>query len=358
MIIAKPLKDREPNEIRTILEQLDLETKCVESWMRLHKYACDQHPPLGISALAHRTRISSSTLSEGFSGIYRGDMHAVAERIDQFFWRLEQIDLYGGLRQFVITDLSRSLCSVFDKARITRRVHFIQSPEQLGKTRTAIEYTSLNNTGRTIYVKLAGGSKSGCGDFIWALAQALEIPYSLKMREKRIRIKEVLQTCDLIIIDEAHLSFTWTLNAQAEFWDYIRTDVHDDGKRGLVFISTNSDMMKGLQNFRKRADYNVGQLIGRMRNQVMVIDPAEDILESDVRLLVTRYYKPSAPTLHKLHDLCTREGLGHFGLLDDIMNESWTRAKAKKKELCDDVVMATMQEILEELKERKSLYEK
>jgi DNA transposition AAA+ family ATPase len=351
-----PIKDRDPADIRKAMEAAGCEKKVLDVFLKLHDYACKQHPPLGISGLAHRTRIASSILSQCFSGNYSGDYYAIADRITHFFYLLEQQDLYGGLRQFVPTQIATGLWKVFDKTRITRRIQLVQSPEQLGKTRAAVQYCQDNNTGRTIYVKLAGGTKTGCGDFIWDLAEALSLPLHIKFREKRARIKQVLETCDLIIVDEAHLVWTWTDASAREFFDYLRTDIHSDGKRGVVLIATNSDMLKGLNSFRRRAGYNIGQLVGRMRNQVQVIDPAEDIIEADVRLLVERYYRPTADAVRRLHKICTSEQLGHFGLLDDILNESWTRAKAKKRSLCDDVVLATAGEILDELKERKDLY--
>ena len=206
-------------------------------------------------------------------------------------------------------------------------------------------------------MKLAGGTRNGCGDFVWDLAEALGIPYSIKLREKRIRIKQALESCDLVIIDEAHLVWTWSDRSTAEFFDYLRTDIFADGERGVVLVATNSDMVKGIQTFRKRSGYNVGQLLGRMRNEVMSIDPAEDILVEDVKLLVDRYYKAGAATVRKLHTIATREQLGHFGLLEDLINEAWTRAKARKQSLTDEIVDKTAEQIMAELKQRKELYE-
>jgi hypothetical protein len=350
-----PLKERSADDIRTTLKVKDLDEAVVKQFLALHKYA--QVHNLGLTALAHQSGIGSSILSQGFNGVYIGDYEAIAKRIETFFWRLEQKALYGGLRQFMETHLAKTLWRVYDKTRIIRRIQLVQGPEQCGKTRAAVEYAHRNNTGRTLYVRLAGGSKSGCGDFIWALADSLNIPYTIKLREKRLRIQHALEPCDLIHIDEAHLIFSWTDQAQREFWDYIRTDIFADGQRGVVFQATNSDMLKGIQDFRRRARYNVGQLLGRMHNDVIQIDPAEDITEDDVALLVGRYYKPGKATLRTLTALAQADQLGHFGLLDDVMTEAWTRAKARKKELCDDLVNTVVTEVRETLKTRKELYE-
>lgn len=350
---AVPLKDREPEAIRRAFE--GEEDAVIKSFLGLHEYARKNR--LGISSLGDQTGIPAGVLSQCFNHVYPGDYSAIAARIETFFWRLGQKELYGGLRQFVETRLAKTLWTVFEKARIIRRIQLIQSPEQLGKSRAALEYTHLNNSGRTCYAKLVGGSRHGAGDFIWMLAEQLGIPYSVKLREKRIRIKKALEACDLVIIDEAHLMWSWVDSSIREFLDYLRTDIFADGERGVVLIATNSDMMSDLSRFRKRAGYNVGQLLGRMRNEVISIDPVEDVLEEDVALLVGRYYKPGKEALRLLHNLATRDQLGHFGLIVDVMNEAWTRAKAKKRELTDEIVTATAKEIMAELKSRKSLYE-
>jgi DNA transposition AAA+ family ATPase len=348
-----PLKDREEADIRAALKERDEEV--VAAGIRLWAYARKEN--LGISPLAHQTGISTSALSGFINGSYVGDFNEVAARIGKFFWRLEQKEQYGDIRQFAETALAQALWALFEKTRIVRRIQIVQGPEQIGKTRAAVEYTQRNNHGRTVYTKLAGGTRSGCGDFIWGFAEAVGVPYTIKLREKRIRIKQAIETCDLVIIDEAHLAFTWSDSSQAEFWDYLRTDIFSDGDRGIVLMATNSEMLKGLQKWRARTRYNVGQLLGRMRNEVMTIDPAEDIIEADVRLLVKRYYDPGRAVINRLHDIATKDQLGHYGLILDIMNESWTKAKARKTKLTDDIVLKTSEDIMSTLKSRKDLYE-
>ena len=352
-LVGIPLKERSPDDIKRLFE--GEEEYIITQFVALHAYACKNH--LGLSRLGQRTNIPPGVLSECFNHIYKGDYFSLAERIEKFFWRLGQKELYGGLRQFVETRLAKTLWTVFEKVRIIRRIQVIRSPEQLGKTRAAQEYTARNNSGRTVYTQLAGGTHNGCGDFIWNLAEQLGVPYSAKMREKRIRIKSALEACDLVIIDEAHLVWSWADMSACDFWDYLRTDIFNNGERGVVLISTNSDMLDELARFKKRAHYNVGQLLGRMRNEVLTIDPVEDVVEEDVAALMARYYKPGKEAVRLLHSLAQREQLGHFGLVDDILNESWTRAKAKKRDLTDEVVIATAREIVEELKGRKQLYE-
>lgn len=349
-----PIKERTPENVRDALQNQDKET--IRAFLNLHKYATENH--LGLSALANETRIPSSILSACFNGLYdKGNYNRITERIQAFFWRLEQKALYGGLREFKTTRLAKTLWAAFDKTRVIRRIQIIQGPEQVGKTRAAKEYAARNNSGRTVMVSLSGGTRSGCGDFIWNTAAALDIPSTIKMRDKRLRIRRTLACCDLFMIDEAHIPFrAWTDSDIGMFLDYIRTDIFDNGARGVVMFVTNSDFLKNLQAWRKRHVYNIGQMLGRMRNETMKIDPAEDIIEDDVRMLVERYYKPGSRAIKSLHKLATREQLGHFGLLDDVMNEAWTTARSRKKALTDDIVISTIKQTMNTLKSREELY--
>lgn len=353
-----PLQEREPEQITAALAAAGVEPDDQKPFLDLFTYARTNH--LGISKLAAQTGISQTTLSQCYNGSYEGGNYVqIGDRIKTFFWRLEQKALFGGLREFVETRVTKVLWSVFEKVRVIRRIQIIQSEEQLGKTRSATEYTARNNSGRTVYVQLGGGSRSGCGDFIWGLADKLGIPYTLKMREKRSRIKATLESCDLVIIDEAHLIFSWALSAQREFWDYLRTDVFDNGARGVCLIATNCEVMDQLRQFRGAGRYNLGQLLGRMRNDPVMIEPVEDIVEDDIELLVARYYKTGKPgkrILALLTDVVRRPGLGHIGLLEDIMNEAWSKAKRRKKDLDDETVKEIVDETLTVLKAQKDLY--
>jgi len=115
-------------------------------------------------------------------------------------------------------------------------------------------------------------------------------------------------------------------------------------------------MLAGIQVWRRLARYNIGQLLGRMRNEILEIDPAEDITSADVRLLVERYYKPGARAIARLHSIACREQLGHYGLIEDIMNEAWTCAKSSKRALTDEIVIATAKATLKTLETRKDMY--
>lgn len=347
------IQDRTEEEIRAAVSSHGpkVEAAAVKLW----QYARQHH--LGVSRLAQAAGIPAGTMSQWFNGEYPGDSGAIAEKAEKFFWRLDQKEKYGAIRKFVETSLAQALWNVFEKARIVRRIQLVEGPEQVGKSRAAIEYQSRNNSGRTIYMSLSGGAKTA-SEFVWRLAEALGIDYSVKLAEKKLRIRKCLVACDLLIIDEAHLAFSWTDRALADWLDYLRTDIFDNGSRGIVLIATNTDMMQGLGAFKRRSRYNLGQTLGRLRNDPVRIDPAEDIVEADVEALAARYYKPGKAALRELTRVASLDQLGHFGLLEDILNESWTAAKARKKALDDTTVLDVTRRVLATLKTRKPLYER
>lgn len=347
---AIALKDRDEGMIRKALEAQTEEVQ--DAAVRLWEYARKEN--CGQTTLAHRMNISSSVISQFFNGTYAGNFENIAAHVATFFFRLEQQELYGGIRKFVDTSLSKALWTVAEKTRIIRRIQIIQGPEQVGKTRALDEYTHRNNSGRTIHVKVSGG-RAGLADFVNNLCSQVGIPYTIKTAEKRLRLRECLEICDLLIIDEMHLVRQWPDKAQRDFWDYLRTDLFDDGSRGVLLIYTNEDAIKRLAEFKRRSGYNVGQLLGRMRMEVLQIDPADDIAESDIRALTERYYKPGVNVVRRLYAMATREQLGHLGLVNDVLNEAWNTAKGRKDAMADDHVNRTIDRIMDTLKSRKEL---
>lgn len=338
-----PIKERTDDQVRQDLAGKDEDV--LQQFLRLRDYAHEKG--LGLSALAQQSAIPSSIISQGFNGTYPGDWSEVANRIDTFFWRLEQNRLYGGLREFVETNLTSALWAVFEKIRQVRRIQLVEGPEQCMKSRAAVEYAARNNSGRTVYLEVPGGTNSA-SEFIWALADRLGIPYSVKLSEKRLRIRHALAACDLLIIDEAHIIFEeWRADAIAHWFNYLRTDLFANGSRGVVLIATNTDLMASINTWRRKSRYNVGQLLGRMRNDVIRIDPAEDILLEDVATIVRRYYEASDAVVAELRDIALRPQLGHVGILFDILNESWTEAKQRKRPMSDASVRRTASAVLE-----------
>jgi hypothetical protein len=353
--ITIPIAERDPDDIRkTLTTKAGQPAEVVQAFVDLQAYA--KRTGLGLSALAGQSRISQGVLSPAFNGTYNGSYTNVSEKIIAFFRRIKAKEQYGDIRQFTELQLARYLWLTFEKTTINRKIQIIEGPEQCGKTRAALEYRDRNNHGRSVYVEISGGSNCGVSDFIRALGQACGIPYTIHLNEIKLRIRNNLESADIVIIDEAHLPWKWTRAGISQFLDYLRTDVYANGARGVVLIATNEDFFARLRDF-KRTGYNVGQLLGRMRAEAIRIDPAEHIIEEDIKALVGRYYSPGKKAVAALHDIALRPQLGHFGLILDIMNEAWLAARKRKDGLDDDTVLVVAERIMNRLKERKALYE-
>lgn len=350
---AIPLAERDADDIRTALDGIDDEAR--DQWLRLHAYAREHH--LGISQLAAQTRISTAVLSTGFAGTYIGDYVAQAENIAAFFRRLENKEKFGDIRRFVELNLTQYMWLVFDKTSANRRIQIVEGPEQCGKSSAAEEYCRRNNHGRTAYVQISGGSRTGLNDFIRQLGAAAikTLASTSKLVDIKRQLREAMEGTELVIIDEGHLIWKWSITEQSAFFDYLRTDIHGNGRCGVVIISTNEDFFARIQRFKK-SGYNIGQLLGRMRNEAIRIKPEENIGSDDVRDLIARYYTPGDKAIVHLHNIAIKPQLGHFGLIVDIMNEAWVASKRKKTDLTDDLVVETANRIMSELKSRKELY--
>jgi hypothetical protein len=349
--ITVPLAERDPEQVR---EALKGQSEFVqEQFVKLLAYAREEG--IGVSKLADRTRISQTTISQCFSGTYNGDFQATAERIVAFFRSEADKAEFGHIHDFVELNMSEYLSLVFRKTRQIRRIQVIEGPEQIGKTRAARQFAEANNHGRTCYVSVSGGTNNGVNEFIRRVAEALDLPRSLKMHDTKARIRERLQPADLLLIDESHIIWSWGTAAICGVLDYIRTDLFDNGSRGICILSTNCSFFDRLSWIKKTGHYNVGQFIGRMRAEAIRLDPA-DIGDEDIRLLAERYYKPGKRVVDTLTEIAQKPQLGHFGLVLDILNEAWTIARRKKAALSDETVQSVATRIMDALKGRKELY--
>jgi len=352
-LIGIPIAERSDGQVRFALADVDRES--VALLIQAKAYAAENG--YGLKPLSDLINMPQGVLSQLFNGNYPGDYRAQTRKIAKYFLDLEKKAVFGGKRDFVETQTALGLWKVFEKTRYNHRIQVIQSAEQLGKTLAAKEYTHRHNTGRTIMTTLmTEGTSNGFGVFIRSLATAcgIEVTHK-KVMDIRFQIKRRLSTCDLLIIDEFHQIEYWQDRAVRALIDFIRIELHCDGERGIVLIATNSDVMTLLDSFRKRAHYNVGQLLGRMCNQPLEIHP-DQVPQRDVSKLVRRYYKPDEKTIRKLYKIVTSSKLGHFGLLDDIMARAWAESQVDKVKLTDRLVMKTARETMDELKSRKELY--
>ena len=341
------------SEIRETMEG-QAETT-IATCIRVRDYLRDNH--LSMKGFARECGIPHGTLSGFFNGTYNGNYEKTADRLEQYFAALEKKRIFGGCTDFVNTHTSRALCKVYEKTRYNRRIQFIQSAEQCGKTKTAEYYTRANNSGRTVLVTLEpGGTSNPFGVFMRLFAEAMGISTDhQKIMEVRMNIRAKLKRCDLVIIDEGHMVNKWGPQAQVDFWNYLRIAIHSNGERGIVIQWTNSDAMHDLNVFRVATRYNLGQLLGRTVNEPIEIH-GNDIPVDDVALMVERYFKPKAATLRKLHDLATRPMIGHFGLLNDILTRAWSESQVEKKPMNDELILEIANDTLANLEKHKDLY--
>lgn len=354
--LTDTLSDRSEADLRARLEEQEVEPYAVEQAVWLLSYA-RQHS-LSIKALAKRVKCSGSVLSQVFNARYPGNYTLRARLFERFRNEEANRELFGGRDDFVKTRIAESLWTIFEKTRYARRIQIIQSPEQLGKSRAALEYTHANNGGHTIMTTLKPGCTSNpTGIFLRDLAIAAGVRSNVgrKIIDVRYDVHDALEVCDLVIVDEFHQVEHWPDRAVRDILDYIRIELFADGQRGVVLIATNSDVLSLLQTFRKRTRYNLGQLLGRMCNEVLDIAPDEVPVE-DVRLLVERYFKPRKSTVEKLHDLATRPRIGHFGLILDILNRAWTECKVQRQSLSDEIVLKIAADTMEDINAKQQLY--
>jgi hypothetical protein len=352
--LAVPLAERTSEEIRATLAPRQLADLEVQALLDLHEYAVREG--LSISGLGLRMRQSAGTISAWFSGTYPAGYARAAQKIRAFLVAEEKRALYSGVEGFCKTAIAGALWKIFERTRYSKRIQVVQSEEQIGKSTAAREYAHANNHGRTLMVTCPETeSSSCCSNFIRNLAQASGVGAWQKMSMIRYQIPDAIAGCDLVLIDEAHMIKNWSDRAVRSFLDYLRITIHADGVRGVVMMATNEDLIGLIATFRKRSRYNIGQLLGRMCNQVLSVE-ADEIPISDVELFVSRYYKPGARCIGKLHDVVCRPGLGHFGLLKDVLNRAWSDAKVDRATLNDALVLTTLEATLEDIASRKDLY--
>jgi hypothetical protein len=348
------IRERTDEMIAQAVDRYDLDgarQDVYHAMIGLRDYAREHS--LGVKPLSARMRgMSMSVISEMFGGTYRGNMLLRGRAIQKFLAGEAKRRIYGGVDQFIETDIARHIWMLCEQTRYNRRIQILQSPEQLGKTRALDEYTHRNNSGRTLMITL----KQGCGSrpmtiFIrdLAIACGVESVQGNKLVNLRYHIREALAVCDLVILDEFHAIRSWPERDISDLLDFMRVELNADRKRGVLVCSTNDDVMGLLDWFRRRTRYNLGQLLGRMCNDIREIR-ADEIPIGDIEALVSRYYKPARRTIAALAEVVTREGSGHFGLLSDVMDRVWSDCQLRSVAVTDDLVMSELGKTLDNLK--------
>ncbi len=294
---------------------------------------------IGVKGVATQVpRVSYSSLSEIYNGKYKGDTLAVCHRLESFLKAREKARVYGRNNEFVPTRIGQGLERLLERTCYNRRIQLLQSPEQLGKSRVAGEYTRREDS-RTVMVTLHdSGTSNPFSLFLRDMAAACGFsPDHVKIIDARYRILSYLENIDLVIIDEFHKIEDWPDRAIKALLDFVRTEIHADNSRGVLLIATNHNIRQLLGRFGRRTGYNLGQMYGRMCNDDGEIDPA-DIPEDDISAITRRYYPAGVRTIRKLHELARRPRLGHFGLIIDILDQAWSDTRLTGAKMSDSLV--------------------
>lgn len=355
------LADRSDEHIRAALSAHDLGDNwqmCFESMRGVRDIAHTEG--LGLKGMAARIPgIADGVLSQMFTGNYPGNYVARCRKLAQYLADCEKRRVYGRHEEFVETAFARGMFRIFDEALYDQRIHMVQSPEQLGKSEAAREYVRRAGGGRALLVTLQdGGPSDPFGIYLRdvALAAGIEDVQNRKLINLRYAARTLLELCDVVIIDEFHQIEHWPDKSVRALLEHIKLEIHANGRRGVALVATNSDIMTLLEAFKRRTRYNLGQILGRMCNEVNNLHP-DEIPFGDVELLAGRYTRFNKPTLRKLHDIAREPGLGHYGLLLDILNRCWRNSKLDNVPMTDDQVMKEIRRTLDEIENRpKGLY--
>lgn len=137
---------------------------------------------------------------------------------------------------FIETSLTKRIFQYCEAAISHHRIGWIYGDSQIGKSEALEEFQRRNNHGRTIYVRVP--SKGYLSDFIAQLADQCGIGRILKLARARARIIDYFQANHLLIVDEAHASFTPIERASSyDIIEFVR-EIFDAKKCGVVFCAT------------------------------------------------------------------------------------------------------------------------
>jgi len=306
-----------------------------------------------LTAIAGRIEgISSGVLSQLYGGSYPGRYDLRCAVIAAYLADCEAARIYGRHDQFVPTRLAQGLHRLCERTRYNKRIQLLQSPEQLGKT-TALRAYAADDNSRTLCVTCQDpGSGNPMSMLIRDLCEALG--YSTdhtRISALRGRLRHRLSSIDLLVIDEFHVALDWPDKQLKALLNFLRNELHAEGRRGILCVATNMDIRAQLHAFSRRSGYNLGQIFGRACNDDAYIYPA-DIIADDVASLCRSFYEPGPRTLAKLHEVTARKGLGHFGFLTDILGQAWSRHMLHDEPINDALVEEILAEQLQAIARR------
>lgn len=189
-----------------------------------------------LKEMERRTGVSSSSLTRVFRGIYGADVGNLITRLDR---AKDSLIHAADNPDFIPTSLAKLMFTGFDKCRALRNVCIMWGKKGIGKTTIEKEYTRLNGSGRTFYVRCPG---SGCTNyqFIRHVADSMHIAVTktdmFSVRKEIVRY--LSKGSRLLIIDELHEIFlTCSDKAIVQICEFLR-ELADDAECGLVLTGT------------------------------------------------------------------------------------------------------------------------
>lgn len=206
-------------------------------------WCTDHHHPVHKDEFARRVGYSPNVIYKIYTGKYRHpdtgqQMDVPKDLIKNIreFLTLEKERFLGGKTDFVMTPTARKIWTACDLARESQTVVFLWGPSHIGKTWGLTNYTSNNNHGRTVYVRMKAAS--GLGGMVKRIADCLGISDKANTAALIERIKRALTPNMVLVMDEVHL-LMYTYRAQSFFgcMEVLR-ELHDEVQCGLVLCGT------------------------------------------------------------------------------------------------------------------------
>lgn len=198
---------------------------------------------LSTSQMAAALGLSATTVSRVFRGIYEGDVAAVADKA-ALALRLWQ-EREGRGKVFIETSIARQVFTACDFALNRQTPAIVTGLSQLGKT-TAFEEYARRSDAIVRYVRMPAAANLQL--FLEELGEALGVVSSIKVNDRRRRLRRALNDRTLLIIDELHELVISTTRAQTRRICEVIRELFDRSHCGLVLCGTEvltSDLLHG-----------------------------------------------------------------------------------------------------------------
>lgn len=177
------------------------------------------------------------------------------------FKELEQERILAKRTVFVMTPTAKRIFTACDLARESQSPVFLVGPSHIGKTWALKEYTSENNHGHTVYVRLQAAS--GLHGMVKVIAKALGISDKANNADLVERVKRALKPNMLLVLDEVHeLIYTYRRESFFACLEVLR-EFYDASGCGMVLCGTQllfkrvSDHTAELQQLLRRGVHKV-----------------------------------------------------------------------------------------------------